>query len=73
LLKLFHQRITRLFSTNKTKFDGNRYTFEVLVESIDSAERIGSRLRQQFDDGLTLVGSEHLSALRTEVYADEEQ
>ena len=57
----------------ETKFDGNRYTFEVLVESTDSAERIGSRLRQQFDDGLTLVGSEHLSALRTEVYADEEQ
>lgn len=57
----------------ETKFDGNRYTFEALVESTDSAERIGSRLRQQFDDGLTLVGSEHLSALRTEVYADEEQ
>lgn len=57
----------------ETKFDGNRYTFEVLVESTDSAERIGSRLRQQFDDGLTLVGSDDLSALRTEVYADEEQ
>lgn len=57
----------------ETKFDGNRYTFEVLVESTDSAERIGTRLRQQFDDGLTLVGSEQLSALRTEVYTDEEQ
>jgi predicted nucleotidyltransferase len=57
----------------ETKFDGNRYTFEVLVESTDSAERIGTRLRQQFDDGLTLVGSEQLSALRREVYADEKQ
>ncbi len=56
-----------------TKFDGNRYTFEALVESTDSAERIGTRLRQQFDDGLTLVGSEQLSALRTEVYANEKQ
>ena len=51
------------------KFDGNRYTFEVLVESIDSAQRIGSRLRQQFDEGLTLMGSDELSAIRTEVYA----
>lgn len=51
------------------KFDGNRYAFEVLVESIDSAQRIGDRLRQQFDEGLTLMGSDELSAIRTEVYA----
>jgi predicted nucleotidyltransferase len=51
------------------KFDGDRYAFEVLVESIDSAQRIGSRLRQQFDKGLTLMGSDELSAIRTEVYA----
>lgn len=51
------------------KFDGNRYAFEVLVESIDSAQRIGERLRQQFDEGLTLMGSDELSAIRTEVYA----
>jgi predicted nucleotidyltransferase len=51
------------------KFDGNRYAFEVLVESIDSAQRIGDRLRQQFDEGLTLMGSGELSAIRTEVYA----
>lgn len=51
------------------KFDGNRYAFEVLVESIDSAQRIGGRLRQQFDEGLTLIGSDELSAIRTEVYA----
>jgi predicted nucleotidyltransferase len=55
-----------------TKFDGNRYTFEVLVESTESAKRIGERLRQQFDEGLTLVGSEELSEIRTEVYADAE-
>jgi predicted nucleotidyltransferase len=51
------------------KFDGNRYAFEVLVESIDSAQRIGGRLRQQFDEGLTLMGSDELSGIRTEVYA----
>lgn len=53
-----------------TKFDGNRYTFEVLVESVDSASRIGDRLQQQFDSGITLVGTDELSTIRREVYAD---
>ena len=56
----------------ETKFDGNRYTFEVLVESTDSAARIGERLRQQFDEGITLVGSDQLSDVRMEVYASGE-
>lgn len=56
----------------ETKFDGNRYTFEALVESTESAKRIGERLRQQFDEGLTLVGSEELSEIRTEVYTNGE-
>lgn len=56
----------------ETKFNENRYTFEVLVESTESAERIGERLRQQFDTGLALVGSEKLSELRTRVYTDGE-
>lgn len=57
----------------ETKFDGHRYTFEALVESVDSAKRIGDRLRRQFDSGITLVGSEGLSAVRREVYTDGEQ
>jgi len=56
----------------ETKFDGNRYTFEVLVESMESAKRIGERLQQQFDEGLTLAGSRELSEIRMEVYADAE-
>ncbi|AXG08185.1 DNA polymerase beta [Haloplanus rubicundus] len=56
----------------ETKFDGNRYSFEVLVESTDSAKRIGDRLQQQFDDGITLVGSDELSTIRSEVYGDGE-
>jgi predicted nucleotidyltransferase len=56
----------------ETKFDGDRYTFEALVESFDSAERIGERLRQQFDEGITLVGSDELSDIRAEVYANGE-
>ena len=53
------------------RFEGNRYTFQPLVESTDSVQRIGYQLRPQFDDGITLVGSDQLSELRTEVYADE--
>jgi predicted nucleotidyltransferase len=56
----------------ETKFDGNRYEFETLVESIESANRIGDRLRQQFDDGITIVRSDELSAIRTEVFANGE-
>ena len=54
------------------KFDGNRYQFKPMVESVDSAERIGTRLREQFIDGITLVGSDQLAKLRREVYSDGE-
>ncbi|WP_256393012.1 nucleotidyltransferase domain-containing protein [Natronoarchaeum rubrum] len=53
------------------RFEGNRYTFQSLVESTDSVRRIGDQLRPQFEDGITLVSSDQLSELRTEVYADE--
>lgn len=56
----------------ETKFDDNRYTIQALVESIDSAKRIGERLRRQFDEGITLVNSEQLSDIRAEVYTNEE-
>ena len=53
------------------RFERNRYTYQPLVESTDSVRRIGDQLRPQFDDGITLVDSDLLSELRTEVYADE--
>ena len=53
------------------RFEGNRYTFQPIVESTDSVQRIGDQLRPQFDDGITLVGSNQLTELRTGVYADE--
>jgi len=43
------------------RFEGNRYTYQPLVESTDSVQRIGDQLRPQFDDGVTLVGSDQLS------------
>jgi len=45
------------------RFEGNRYTYQPLVESTDSVQRIGDQLRPQFDDGVTLVGSDQLSEL----------
>lgn len=56
----------------ETKFDGNRYAFQALVESAASARRIGERLREQFDEGRTLVGSDELTAIRREVYTGAE-
>ena len=56
----------------ETRFDGNRYSFQVLVESVESARRVGSRLQEQFDDGITLVGSDELTAIKREVYAADE-
>lgn len=56
-----------------TKFDGNRFEFETLVESTDSAKRIGNRLREQFKDSITIVGSDELSEVREEVFTNGEQ
>ena len=61
---------TIVHELQETKFDGHRYTFQPLVESVESAQRIGERLREQFDDGITLVGSDRLTELRKEVYAN---
>ncbi|MFB6236277.1 MAG: nucleotidyltransferase domain-containing protein [Halopenitus sp.] len=52
------------------KFEGNRYSFQTLVESTESAKRIGDRLRDQFDDAITLIGSEELAEIREGVYTD---
>lgn len=56
----------------ESRFDGNRYTFQPLVESVESARRIGGRLRAQFEPGITLLGSERLGSIRKEVFADGE-
>lgn len=53
------------------RFDGDRYEFEVLVESVESAERVGEKLRRIFDDGVVLHATDALEAVRTAVYAGE--
>lgn len=49
------------------RFNGDRFSFHVLVESIDTAQRYGDRLREIFTTGLTLVDSERLRQLKSEV------
>ena len=49
------------------RFEGNRYTFQPLVESTDNVQRIGDQLHPQFDDGIMLVGSDQLSEFRDSV------
>ena len=51
-------------------FDGQRYEFEVLVETPDSAVSHGSELAKIFDEGLILEHTEQLSKIREAVYAD---
>jgi len=52
---------------NEEAFDGDRYKFQVLVESVESARRYGDRLREIFATGLTLEASEPLTQLKEEV------
>lgn len=49
------------------RFDGDRYAFQILVESAESADRQADRLTEIFADGLTLYDAGPLSALKTEV------
>ncbi|SIR67730.1 Predicted nucleotidyltransferase [Haladaptatus litoreus] len=49
------------------RFDGDRFKFQVLVESTTTAQRYGDRLREIFTTGLTLVDSESLQQLKSEV------
>ena len=51
-------------------FDGDRYEFEVLVETPESAAQYGSKLREIFDEGLVVYRSGELDDVRTAVYSD---
>ncbi|NHN42858.1 HTH domain-containing protein [Halorubellus sp. JP-L1] len=53
------------------RFDGERFEFEPYVETTESATRARSKLREIFEEGIAVHGSGELTALRTEVFADE--
>lgn len=49
------------------RFDGNRYQFQVLVESTRSVTTIGERLREIFTEGIVLYETDHLQNAKNEV------
>ena len=51
------------------RFDGDRYVFEVLVESTDSAAAYGDELDAILRGGITLYGTDTLRAFQREVLA----
>ncbi|MEM4782500.1 MAG: nucleotidyltransferase domain-containing protein [Halalkalicoccus sp.] len=52
------------------RFDGDRYEFQILVETPESARSHGSRLEEVFADAITLVDSDTLCDLKREVMAN---
>jgi predicted nucleotidyltransferase len=51
-------------------FDGDRYEFQILVETPESARGHGDRLENVFADAITLVDSDALRTLKSEVLSD---
>lgn len=46
------------------EFDGERYEFQVMVESVTSAEQYGEKLQTIFSEGITLCETERLADIR---------
>lgn len=51
-------------------FDGDRYEFEILVETPNSATQYGGKLREVFDEGLVLHRSDGFRTVRSAIYED---
>jgi predicted nucleotidyltransferase len=49
------------------RFDGDRYVFRPMVETVESVRRIGERLQEQFEEGIPLHATEKLRELEQEV------
>lgn len=56
---------------SECRFDGNRFDFEPYVESSRSARRTGSKLREIFEEGITVYGDDRIQSIRKAVFADE--
>lgn len=52
------------------RFDGDRYRFQVLVESVETARHYGDRLRDVFTNCISVVETEALQDLKREVLTD---
>lgn len=56
---------------SERRFDGDRFEFEPYVESAESARRASSKLREIFEEGITVLGGTRLQSVRKAVFADE--
>jgi len=64
--------VTDIVSTlNTERFDGDRYTIEPYVESLESAHRAKAKLQETFAEGRTVYSTESFQSLRKDVMADE--
>jgi predicted nucleotidyltransferase len=52
------------------RFDGDRYEFQILVETPETARSHGDRLEDVFTDAITLVDSDVLREIKREVMGD---
>ena len=50
------------------KFDGERYELQLLVESVESAESYGDKLREIFSEGIKLRETNELETVREAVF-----
>lgn len=48
----------------KSKFGGERYEYQVLVESVETAEQYGEKLQEIFSEAITIYSTEQLEELR---------
>lgn len=51
------------------RFDGSRYEFQVLVESVESAESYGERLQEIFSEGIKLRETNELEKVQKAVFS----
>lgn len=55
------------------RFDHDRFEFEPYVESTDSAQRAGQKLREIFVEGITVYEDSELESIRKAVMGDENE
>ena len=48
----------------ESKFGGERYEFQVLVESVETAEQYGEKLQEIFSEAITIYSTDQLEELR---------
>jgi len=53
---------------DETKFDGNRYEIQLLVESVETAESYGEKLQEIFSEGIKLYSTEKFDDAREAVF-----